>query len=460
MSSRSGGLLELVARGKKDVFFTANPVLSYFHSIYLRAAPFTKEVFVRKPRNNPEWGKWVDFDIEHRGDIVREFYLRIALPTWLPATAALANPTGLVTDMSGVTFGYCDNVGFQLIESIQLFVDEVIIHEMYGEHLDWRLQEAYDVGKSLLIGQQTGLHYNTKLGIARSATSPELRIPIPVLGSQHIGDPGLPLAALRNQRFRIRVHLRKLADILVASDGRIAPNPFEMPLRIQATRNALVDTSHKTLRMSDMPRLDISLESMNVYLPSDIQVFLKAQTLRIPFQTVEFQEIVIADNKFTAAAPPFNISFKFAFPLDFIGSTDRLLIGIRSAAATSAGQRRILTPPTSSAFIKDIRINIANLDRIKPFSTEVFHTVTNYWKDIAPNSLEFYTITFGGFDMRSPAGTLNLTRASLPTVFFTLAPTDYDERTISREASALVYSESWNFFAIANGKGAMMFDDS
>jgi len=460
MTSRSGGLLELVARGKKDVFFTANPVLSYFHSVYVRSAPFTKETYVTKARNNPDWGHWVDFDIEHRGDIVREFYLRINLPTWLPPAVAAINPTGLVTDGSGVTFGYCSSIGFQLISCIQLFVDQVLIHEFYGEHLDWRLKEANDIGKTLLISKATGLHYGTKLGIQRSATLGELRVPIPVIGSQHIGDPGLPLAALRNQRFRMRVHIRPISEVLVASDGRIAPSPFSIPLRVQATKGGPIDISATSLRMSDMVPLDISLESTNIYVPADVQVFLKAQTLRIPFQTVQFQEVIIADNKFTAAAPPFSIDFKFPFPLDFIGPADRLLIGIRSDACTRAGQRRILSPPTSAAFIKDIRINIANIDRIQQFPVEVFHSVTNYWKDTAPNILEFYTITFGGFDFANPAGTLNLTRAALPTVIFTLAPTDYDERTISRLASALVYAETWGFFAVANGKGAIMFEDT
>ena len=77
MSSRSGGLLELVSRGKKDVFFTANPVISHVHSVYTRQVPFTKETYITKPRNNPVWGKTVEFPIEHRGDIITDMYLRI-----------------------------------------------------------------------------------------------------------------------------------------------------------------------------------------------------------------------------------------------------------------------------------------------------------------------------------------------------------------------------------------------
>ena len=111
MTTRSGGLLELVARGKKDVFFTANPTVSFFHSAYVRAAAFTKEIYVAKPRNVPDWGQWLEFDLDHRGDLVRHFYLRIELPSWLPQDAWLANARGIVTDLSGVTYGWCNNIG-------------------------------------------------------------------------------------------------------------------------------------------------------------------------------------------------------------------------------------------------------------------------------------------------------------------------------------------------------------
>ena len=143
MTSRSGGLLELVARGKKDLYFTSNPKITFFHSVYSRAAPFTKEIYVSAPRNVPDWGHYVDFDIDHRGDLLKRMYLRITLPTWLPSNAVAANLSGVVTDPSGVTFGYCNNVGFQVIDCIQFFQDQLLLFETYGEYLDWRLRQSY-----------------------------------------------------------------------------------------------------------------------------------------------------------------------------------------------------------------------------------------------------------------------------------------------------------------------------
>ena len=477
MTSRSGGLLELVARGKKDVFFTANPTVAYIHSVYTRAAPFTKELYISKPRNAPEWGHWVDFDIEHRGDIVREFYLRIDLPTWLPPKAAAANPTGLVTGSDGVTYGYCNNIGFLMLDKIQVFEDQVMIHELYGEYLDWKLRQVYTLAATFVTGDQIGGRVDTPLGIGRSATFGQLRVPLPIFGWQNLGDPGLPTVALRAQRYRIRIWIKPLSAVVVASDGRIAPQPWDgMPLLVQATQGGPVDTSLVTLPKSAMNGLGMSLETTQLYLPADVNLFLKSQTLRFPFMHTQFQQYTIEDNTMTAAYFAGAGAMNYSMEVDFIGSVSRLFLGFRSDANTQAGALSYLRPPLPSkpsqsyaeAFITSIRLNIANIDRVKSWPIAVFREVSAYWKnkrmalDIANPSLpqEVYTLTFGGYDAADPAGTLNFTRAASPTLFVSLNAVPYDIRLVSRKTFALLYAESWNVFEISGGRGRCMFDDS
>lgn len=121
-----------------------------------------------------------------------------------------------------------------------------------------------------------------------------------------------------------------------------------------------------------------------------------------------------------------------------------------------------------------LRLNISNIDRVRLTTLPLLREVTSYWKHtamlldpvnpvapaIVPPPAEVYTMSFGGFDAPQPAGTLNLTRASLPVLYLTAAPTAYDRRIVSRKAYALLYAESWNIFEIAGGRGRMMFDDS
>lgn len=463
MSSRSGGLLELVARGKKDVFFTANPVTRFFHSVYTRSSPFVKEIHVMKPRNIPEWGRYVDFDLEHRGDFIKNVYLRLELPTWLPASASKANRTGIVTDLSGVTYGYTNNIGFQILDKIQFFQDQVLISETYGELLEWRLRQSYTNATTYVLGEEIGSRNESALAIGRSATPPVLRIPIPILGWQALKDPGIPMLALKNQRFRIRIHLRKLEEVIVASDGRLRPQPWNgIPLSIQYVKDGPIDTSQITEPFSVMKTLGVSLETTQMYVMPDVQLFIKSQTLRIPYASAQFQQYTIEDNQMTAAALSSSV-FNFPMKIDFIGSTERMLLGFRSEACTLAGQRTQL-----SAVPNTIRLNIANIDRLKQWLVPVLREVTSYWKharmalDMANPDLpqEVYTLTFGGMDRMMPAGTFNLTRASQPNLYITLNSFPYDIRTIRRTMYALLYAETWNVFEIRNGKGQMMFDDT
>jgi len=477
MSSRSGGLMELVSRGKKDVFFTSNPSVSFFHSVYKGFAPFTKEIYTIKPRNVPEWGHSVDFDIDHRGDIAKNFFIRLKLPTWLPTSAVEANQKGIVTDYDGITYGYVNNVGFLAIRKIQYFTDNVLLHETYGEYLDWRLRSSYEFGTTYLFSKEIGSYSESALSIARSSTPSELRVPIPLLGWQHIQDPGLPLAAMRDTRLRIRVHLRKLEELVVASDRRLRPAPWNgMPLKIQSVKGGSYDTSQVTLPYSSLRAIDISLESTRLYVPQDVVTFLKAGALQLPFLHTQFESHTIPDNVLTAAN---NGAVNFPIQVEFEGPVDRLLMAIRSEASTLAGDLTNLSSPVipnadpvlfqrGDPFIRTIRLNIANIDRIKQWNPAFFRETTSYWKnrrmplDLVNPRLpaEIYTISFGGFDYGVPAGTTSFSRAILPTLWLSLNATPYDRRNTSRKAFALIYAESWNILELKGGRCALLFDES
>jgi hypothetical protein len=471
MTTRTGGLLELVARGKKDLFFTNNPTVSYYHSVYTTASATTKELYQLMPRNTPEWGAWVDFDLEQKGDLASKFYLRIQLPTWLPPAVAAANPTSLVTYGGGsVTYGYCQNVGYQMIEKVQVFNDTMLVEELYGEYLDWRLRGSYESGTVLTAAAQIGYHDNSPLALGRAASPGLLRVPLPLLGWQKLNDPGFPLCVCKKQRFRIRIWLRKLEELVVCSDGRLSPKPWGgVPLTVQTVKNGPLDTTQQTLPYTSLKVLTLSLETEQRYIPPDVRLFLQSRTLRIPFRHIQFHTSALEHNSVVAASPPFNSSVTLPFPLEFIGPSDRFLLGFRTNAATRAGQRTTLTQMITSA-----RLNIANIDRIKPWNPAVFREVSAYHKQArmplsaygstvagtADVPMEVYTLSFGGYDYGSPAGTVSFTRAVLPVLYFIVAPAAVDPRLPSdRGGFSLLYCESWNVFQFANGGGKQMFDD-
>ena len=464
--SRSGGLLELVARGKKDVFFIANPSHAFFHSVYRPAAAFTKEVYCIKPKNVPEWGRWCEFEFEHRGDSVRDVYLRMVLPTWLPADLVTVNNAGLITDLSGNTFGYCNRVGFQAIEKVQVFMNQVLLQELYGEALDWGLRQAYSSEQVLVHAAPVGERTDTPIEIARTASPHMLRVPLPLLGTQQdAGGPGFPTVALRGVVLRIRVWLRRLEEVVVCSDRRIAPAPWDgMPLRVQSTRNGPTTTDRVTRPYSELKQVDVTLETTQIYLPADVQTWLKAQRIRIPFRTHQFRAFPLDDTQLTAAALTPAVPFQVRLPLDVLGPADRILMAIRGDGCTQAGERTKYTGPLLTPYITSARLTIAGTDRVRVWSAETFREFAAYWKCARFLTDEVYVLSFGagaGTDTpKRPLGTLQFTRASEPTLLLTLAPTKYDARIVSRAAVALVYTEPWNVFeTLGDGTGRLMFDD-
>jgi hypothetical protein len=293
-------------------------------------------------------------------------------------------------------------------------------------------------------------------------------VPIPVIGSEQLFEPGIPLVALSQQRWRIRIHLRKLNEVVVASDGRLLPQPWGgKPLRIQATQDGPIDTTQVTLPIESVQPILITLESTQIYLPRDANLWLKSQTLRIPYTNIRHEEFTIEDNSFTAASPPYLATVQLPFTIDMIGSVSRMLVGLRSYASTLAGQRSVLNASDGSEFLSSLRLNISNIDRIKQWETAVFREVTAFWKDIRigldftfPIPQDIYIITFGAFDTAQPAGTLQFTRAVLPVLYPILGPIPMDPRNNSRKTYLLTYGEAWNVFEISGGKGRMMFDDT
>lgn len=459
--ANQGSLLELVARGKKDVFLTSNPKVSFFHSVYRKAAAFTEELYIMNPKNAPEWGRWMEFDFEHRGDLARKFYLRIQLPTWLPEDVVRINNRGIVTDTSGIAFGYCNNAGFHVIDTIQVYQDQILIQELYGEYLDWRLRQTQTLATTYVIAGSVGTRGEDTVSIARSAAPGLFRVPIPILGWENVGDPGFPTITMKSQRFRIRVLLRPFEDIIVASDGRAKPQPWSIPLHIQATPGGPIQTDIFTFPKSCMTRgkLTVQLETAQVYVPRDIQEWLRIQSWRIPYKQIQMQRFTIEDNQWNAAATSSVTNFSVPFRFDFIGPTSRLMCGLQSEGAYLAGQRTELLKNG----VRFIRLNIANIDRVQSFPPAVFREVTAYWKnqrmgqDLGdPNQPhEVYTLTFDGGGSKYPAGTLNFSRSVEPELWFTLNRIPIDQRTKSRKSFLTVYSESWRIWEIKQGKGMM-----
>jgi hypothetical protein len=460
--SSGGGLLDLVARGKKDTFFTQNPKISFIHSVYQRSPAFTQEIRITQPKNNAEWNRWVDFEIEQVGDLVRAPVLLVDLPSWLPVSQEASNPTAYITDKNGVEYGYTQDVGSALIEKVQVFNDQIMLHEFWGQWLEWRTAMQKN---AQVYGLLAGRHSNRTGQVSKAATPGRLRIHLPIIGCQTPDDQGFPTIAVSNQRFRIRVHLRRIEEIIEASDSRISPQPWNQTFIIK-TSPTDAGTEFQTKLRSQIGGPIIALETTQIYLPRDVQDYIKKTSLYLPYTQVQLSQFTIQDTRWDPVVTN-GVTVSVPLQLDFIGSIQRITVGVQTEASILAGQRYQMNPPTGGAerFLQSLRLNVGTQDRLNTFSSDIWSTVSNYYKnqleprDPAGGAFNIYTLALGSAETTKPLGTFNMSRTQNGILYINLAAIATDPRLNSRQSTVYVFGEAWNIFEIKDGRGKMLFAD-
>ena len=257
-SSGQGALFELVARGVKDNYFVKDSKDSFFpyDTRYESSTHHLAERRTIVPVNSTNFGSTFEVEIDSYGDIMTECAFEIDLPTWLPQLPveqpipgkqpacykpSIANGMYPITvnipDVTPVSYGYVNYIGYFLFERIQFFQDQFLIQEWSGDGLLAKQLTEGSYNSSFLQQTIGGLNETVDLftnqptdrGIQLRATPGHLRLKLPLPGLQCPGDAGFPLTAMPWQKFRIKATLRKLEDLIVCScDSSLKPEPWNV----------------------------------------------------------------------------------------------------------------------------------------------------------------------------------------------------------------------------------------
>jgi hypothetical protein len=197
-----GGLLQLVARGKQDIFLTGNPQMTWFKMVYRRHTNFAIESMPMYFDGDPDFGKRITCLIPRRGDLLGQVFLEVTLP-------ALT----LSSDRSAAS--YVNAIGHALIQEISIEIGEQEIDKQTGEWMEiWSnltTTEELKFGFYDMIGKLDGY-------IPPSLYGP-LKLYIP-LRFWFCKNPGLylPLLALQYHPIRINITLRPLQQLFYSSE--------------------------------------------------------------------------------------------------------------------------------------------------------------------------------------------------------------------------------------------------
>ena len=159
-TSAEGSLLELVARGKKDVYFmNSNKDAHVPFSYNIQTWPATiDEVRQTQPLNMIDFGRSVEWEMEVFGDIMINASLVIELPTWFPSAIVSKNNSNRISDAQGQTYGYTQGIGAFLFEQIQFYQDQLLLQEFSGDFLYSWFHLQSSLAQEALILKEMGCH--------------------------------------------------------------------------------------------------------------------------------------------------------------------------------------------------------------------------------------------------------------------------------------------------------------
>jgi len=193
---RQGGLLQLVALGKQDVFLTGNPQMTWFKMVYRRYTNFAIESQAMYFDGTPDFGKRITCLIPRRGDLLSQIILEVSLPA--------------LTLTTGQAVSYVNSIGHALIQEISIEVGEQEIDRQTGEWMEiwsnYTTPTDKQTGFYNMIGKVDGYSPNTVEG--------PIKLYIP-LRFWFCKNPGLalPLIALQYHPVRINLTLRPLNQL-------------------------------------------------------------------------------------------------------------------------------------------------------------------------------------------------------------------------------------------------------
>ena len=196
-----GGLLQLVATGKQDLFLTGNPQISFFKMVYRRHTNFATEAQPMYFDGTPNFGQRITCLIPRRGDLLGRVYLDVTLPR--------------IYDTSGNVISYTNSVGHALIAEITFEVGEQEIDRQTGEWMEIWTQLTTPAGQRDALNEMIGRfepYYPPNLVPGSSSEGLRLLIPLQFYFCQN---PGLylPLLALQYHPVRINITLRPLQQL-------------------------------------------------------------------------------------------------------------------------------------------------------------------------------------------------------------------------------------------------------
>ena len=445
-----GGLLQLVATGKQDVFLTGNPQISFFRMVYRRHTHFATESMAMYFDGTPNFGQRITCLIPRRGDLLGRVTLDVTLP--------------LIRDSSGNALSYTNSVGHALIQEITFEVGEQEIDRQTGEWMEIWTQLTTPLSQREALNQMIGRvePYQT-VNLVPGANSEGLRLLIP-LQFYFCQNPGLylPLIALQYAPIRINITLRPLQQLF----WKPPPVPFPtLASSWQPACSTQVDCTAQIANMilwGEFVYLDVEerrrfvstsheyiIEQVQYTPPSSITAGQNTSTIQVDFNhpIKEFMFVVQRD-EMTLRNEWFNYSH--------LGVDEPLPAFLQTYVNSNAPAGRL-------DMISSALLQLDGKDRFQARGPTYFRLEQPYdHHTTTPVSSFIYNYSFAlRPEDAQPTGTMNASRIDSIVWQLDMNPIlsnpAIPASQLRGNCRVMIYAKNYNIFRVINGFGGLLF---
>ena len=436
-----GGLLQLVAQGKQDVFLTGNPQMTFFKLVYRRYTNFAVEAQPMYFDGTPNFGQRVTCLIPRRGDLLGRVYLDVLLPQLT------------LQDASNTPVSYINSIGHALIQEITFEVGEQEIDRQTGEWMEIWTQLSTPASQrdalNSMIGRFDGYAPPT---LIPGPSSQGLRLYVP-LQFYFCRNPGLylPLLALQYHPIRINITLAPL-NTLFYSPELVRPT-------IQCQNGIYVNPAKITSLMlwGDYVYLDVEerrkfVSSTHEYLieqvqytpPTAITAMQASVNIKVDFNHPIKEFIFVLQRDYMQQVnEPFNYS------------TQAIGEEVSGSLLPFLNLNQVRTDLMATALLQ-----LDGYDRFNVRDAPYFRLVQPYEHHTATpvNSYIYvYSIALRPEDMQ-PTGSLNASRIDSVNWQITMNPNlIVGQCSLRGNCHARIFATNNNVFRVINGYGGLLF---
>ena len=437
--SNSGGLLQLVATGRQDIYLSGNPQTTFFKQVYRRYTNFSMET-QRIPFDTAvDFNKLVTVTIPRNGDLLSQLFLEIELPEITPAGPVATQPTGVITetptDYQTITnsVSWVNGIGYAMIDYVSIWIGQQEVDRHYGEFMYLWSQlttpGSKRAGLQYMTGQQDVFNDTTQSG--------PLRLFVP-LYFWFCKNPGLalPLIALQATPIRIYIKLRNGNDLVFSN----------------ALENAVLNTTTCPTAVTSSPPIITDMTLWGDYIYLDVEErrrFVSSKHEYLIEQVQQQKRFSIPQNATSIPVPlVFNNPMK---EMIWVLNQDRML---NAHEYFNYGSRMLNEYGIPNLdIIQSALLQLDGYDRFEEQSAQYFRLVQPWQRHTAiPNDF-IYVYSFSlAPEAAQPQGTCNGSRLNTITLQITMNP-----NITSRPSGITVYATNYNVLRIVAGLGGVLF---